>query len=97
MHKNKVFVNLDPSDAQPLTFDPAVCNGCNRCVEICQVDIMIPNPAKGKPPVVAYSSECWYCGCCVAECPRSGAVQLNSLARNSVHWKRKTTGEDFWL
>jgi len=97
MRKEKVYLFPEPAGAQPLTFDAAVCNGCNRCLEVCQVDIMVPNPTKGRPPVLAYPGECWYCGCCVAECPRPGAVRLNGLAQNSVHWKRKTTKEDFWL
>ena len=49
-----------PSSARPITFDEAVCVGCNRCMNICQVDIFIPNPEKGKPPIVLYPGECYY-------------------------------------
>ena len=26
------------SSARPLRFDPALCVGCNRCVDACQID-----------------------------------------------------------
>ena len=35
---------------QPVIFNPEVCNGCNHCLEVCQVDVYIPNWDKGKPP-----------------------------------------------
>ena len=28
----------------PLSFDDALCIGCNRCASVCQVDIMVPSP-----------------------------------------------------
>ncbi|MCP4725028.1 MAG: 4Fe-4S dicluster domain-containing protein [bacterium] len=83
--------------SDPLKFDPEICNGCNLCIEICQVDIMLPNPVKKKPPIVAFPGECWYCGSCVSVCPKPGAIELRSTLINSVHWKRKETGEDFYL
>lgn len=81
----------------PLSFNSDICNGCNRCVEACQVDVLVPAQVKGVPPIVMFPGECWYCGCCVAACPQDGAIQLNPLSMNRVHWKRKSTGEDFWL
>lgn len=65
-----------PSSARPIRFDAQKCVGCNRCVNICQVDIFIPNPERGKPPVVLYPGECYYCGSCVMVCPREGAISL---------------------
>ena len=80
----------------PVTFDPNLCIGCNICVDVCQVDIMLPNPEEGLPPVIAYPEECWYDGSCVAACPVPGAISLNGLAKDSVHFQRKSTGEDFY-
>jgi NAD-dependent dihydropyrimidine dehydrogenase PreA subunit len=97
MDDSGIRFNPETSDMEPVTFDPEICNGCNRCIEVCQVDILVPNPEKGGFPVIAFPGECWYCGCCVAECPLPGAVRLNHLPQNSVHWKRRTTGEDFYL
>ena len=34
----------------PVRIDPTKCIGCNTCVEVCQIDVFIPNPEKGKPP-----------------------------------------------
>ena len=85
------LINAVPTQAvaEPLTFDPEICNGCNLCIEVCQVDILYPNPEKGKPPVVLYPGECWYCGCCVDVCPRPGAIELGVPLANRVHWKPK--------
>lgn len=83
------------SPNSPLIFNPDVCNGCNRCVEVCQMDVFIPNPDKGKPPITLYPDECWHDGCCVAECPTPGAAKFNHPLRQRVRWKRKETGEHF--
>ncbi|MBW2095943.1 MAG: ferredoxin family protein [Deltaproteobacteria bacterium] len=79
----------------PVIFDPGICNGCNMCVDVCQVDLMIPNPEKGKPPIVLYPEECWYGGCCVAICPRPGAIRFHHALTQRVGWRRKETGEYF--
>jgi NAD-dependent dihydropyrimidine dehydrogenase PreA subunit len=79
----------------PLTFDPDLCIGCNICVDVCQVDIMLPNPEAGEPPIVAFPSECWYDGSCVSACPEAGAITLNRMTEKAVHFLRKSTGEEF--
>ena len=81
--------------SRPVTFDSKICNGCNACVEICVMDILLPNPVQGKPPVLLYPEECYYDGICVKTCPRAGAIQLNHPLMNRVCWKRKDTGELF--
>ena len=73
-----------PASAEPLVFDEKLCLGCNRCMEVCQVDILIPNPQKGKPPVVLYPGECYYCGSCVMECPQEGAITLQHPLMNQA-------------
>jgi len=83
--------------SMPVLFDPDTCNGCNRCVEVCQVDVLIPNPEKGAPPIALYPEECWYCGCCEDACPRPGALRLHLPLTQRVRWKRKETGEHFRL
>lgn len=82
---------------KPLLIDAEVCNGCNRCVNICMMDVLYPHPEKGKPPIILYPDECWYCGCCVMECPRwkKGAIKLQHPMNQRVRWKRKATGEHF--
>ena len=62
--KKDMYAFVTPCSARPLIFDAEKCIGCNRCANICQVDILIPNPEKGKPPVVLYPGECYYCGRC---------------------------------
>ena len=87
----------EPAATQPLTFNPDICIGCNICIDVCQVDIMVPNPEVGEPPIVLYPGECWYDGSCVSACPEPGAITLNSMASKRVHYRRKTSGEDFFV
>jgi NAD-dependent dihydropyrimidine dehydrogenase PreA subunit len=75
--------------ANPIIIDSSKCTGCNRCVNICQVDLLLPNITKGAPPVVMYPGECWYCGCCVVECPVEGAIKLRHPLMNRVFWIAK--------
>lgn len=96
MSEEKVYaVPNRPTPARPVLFNEELCAGCNRCVEICQMDIFIPSATKGNPPVILYPDECWYCGCCVDHCPIPGAVKLNHPLMQRVRYKRKATGEHF--
>ena len=81
----------------PITFDPVICNGCNRCVEVCQVDVFAPKPEPGRPPLVLFSHECWQEGSCVEACPRKGAICWNRLPMHRVRCRHKATGEDFFV
>lgn len=74
---------------EPLVFDSELCSGCNKCVEVCQVDILIPNPEKGLPPIVLFPGECWYEGCCVDVCPKPGAINLNTPKLGIINWTNK--------
>ncbi len=81
-----------PTPGMPLVFDEDKCTGCNRCVRICMMDVMVPNPEKGKSPIIVYPEECWYSGDCVGECP-TGAITLRHPLMSRVHYKNKETGE----
>ncbi len=96
MAQNKVYAVpnvITPN--RPVIFDPDVCTACNICVDVCQMDVLIPNPEAGKPPLRLFPDECWYCGTCVEDCPEQGAIRLNHPLINRVRWKRKETGEHF--
>ena len=58
-----------------ITIDAGVCTGCNRCVEVCRCDVLVPSANKGQPPEVLYPDECWFCGCCAGDCPTAGPSQ----------------------
>ena len=81
----------------PVVFDETVCVGCNTCVQVCVMDILMPNPEKGKPPIILYPDECYYDGLCMQYCPLrdKGAIKLNHPLNQRVRWKRKETGEHF--
>jgi NAD-dependent dihydropyrimidine dehydrogenase PreA subunit len=98
MIQEKVYATPNmPTPSRPVKFNSDICIGCNECVNTCQMDIFIPNPEKGNPPIILYSEECWYCGCCVIECPKPGAIKLNHPLMQRTRWKRKVTGEHFRL
>ena len=83
--KNKAFsASIIFSSARPIIYDESLCVGCNRCAEVCQVDILVPNTQKGKPPIVMYPGECYYCGSCVMECPQQGAITLRHPVMNQA-------------
>ena len=80
--EKEMTASVIPCSARPLKFDDSLCVGCNRCADVCQVDIMIPNPTKGKHPIVIYPGECYYCGSCVMACPNKGAISLEHPLMN---------------
>ncbi len=92
----KIQLNALPNittPSAPVTFDPAVCIGCNICTEVCPVDVYIPNSQKGKPPIILHPDECWYCGTCVNDCPTPGAISFNWPIQQRGSWKDKVTGK----
>jgi len=98
MTRDKIYASPNQvTPGHPLVFNDKRCNGCNRCVEVCLMDVFIPNPKKGRPPIMVYPDECWYDGCCVMECPRPGAITMNHPLMQRVRFKRKATGEHFHI
>ena len=92
---NNVFVY--PNHTGPtyaVDIDEELCIGCYNCAGICRVQTILPNPEKGKPPIVAYPDECWYCGCCVESCP-TGALQMRLPINQRILFKDKESGEIF--
>ncbi len=65
---------------RPIVIDEEICKGCNKCVEICPMDVFVQNPQKGQAPTVKYPEECWYDGACVDECPlrEKGAIKITT-------------------
>ena len=71
------------ASVMPLHFNGEICIRCLRCVEACQIDVIVPGE-KGAPPRVLWPGECWYCGACVMECPVPGAVVLRHPLMNKA-------------
>lgn len=76
MEKIEFTVQPVPCSARPILYDDDLCIGCGRCAQVCQCDILLPSPEKGKHPIVMYPGECYYCGACVMACPVKGAIRL---------------------
>lgn len=79
---------------QAIFIDEELCTGCRQCVDVCRSDVMVPDPQKGKPPIVLYPDECWFCGCCISHC-KTSAIRVEYPLHQRVGWKRKETGEYF--
>ena len=47
--KKEYTVRLVECSTRPIHYDPKLCIGCNRCVDTCQCDILMPNQAKFVP------------------------------------------------
>lgn len=96
MAQEKVYaVPNVPAPNTPVIINDELCNGCNECVEVCQIDVFIPNPEPGQPPIILHPEECWYGGCCIFVCPNPGAITFNWPQNQRAYWKRMTTGERF--
>jgi Na+-translocating ferredoxin:NAD+ oxidoreductase RNF subunit RnfB len=93
--KPKVYASYNAnSPMRPVIFDAKLCSGCNECIEVCQIDVFLPNPVKGRPPIIVFPDECWYGGCCVEACPLS-AIRLNHPLQQRARWKDKATGKQY--
>lgn len=81
---NKIEFQVEPVSASsmPLRYDATKCVGCNRCVDVCQCDILFPATNKGEHPIIMYPGECYYCGACVMVCPVKGAITLQHPIMN---------------
>lgn len=94
---NDIYVFPNPTGpTSAVAIDEDLCIGCNSCASICRIQTILPNAVKGKPPVVAYPDECWYCGCCVEACP-TGALEMRLPINQRVMFKDKESGDIFRL
>ena len=82
---------------KPVVFNADACIHCNRCVEACPNDVLMPHPDQGNVPLVVFPDECWSCGCCVMECPVKDqhAIEVNWPMMQRVRWKDKQTGRHY--
>ena len=95
MYSKAYMVPNPATPNQAILINAKLCTGCKQCIEVCRSDVMVPNLEKGKPPIVLYPDECWFCGCCVIDCPVPGAIKMEHQLNQRVGWKRKETGEYF--
>lgn len=97
LKKTKYYTPLVTPN-KPVIFHDKGCTGCNICVATCVMDVFLPNPKKGKPPIVAYPDECWYCGGCLMDCPKGDeAMEVRYPLIHAARWKDKKTGEHYRL
>ena len=61
-------------EVNTLQFDPALCNGCGMCVEVCPHAVFAIN---ARQVTVVRTGACMECGACQLNCP-TGAVAVES-------------------
>ena len=79
-----------PNEFMPgkvVKINPKLCDGCNLCVDRCRTQVLLPNPEKGKPPIVVYPDECWFCACCEEYCPRE-ALRMEHALIHVGSWRK---------
>ena len=94
MSEYRYTVEVTASSVSPLAFDSSRCIGCCRCVEACQIDVLLPPQRKGGVPRVVWPGECWYCGACVMECPQKGAIRLRHPLMNQARFVERASLRD---
>lgn len=57
-----------------LVLDPALCNGCGRCEEVCPHGVFLVVDRKA---MIANRDECMECGACRMNC-QAGAIAVSS-------------------
>ena len=95
MKKKAYMVHNPLAPSKAVVFNADLCTGCNVCVNVCRMDVLVPNPETGKSPIVLYPDECYFCGDCEIYCPVPGANKMVHPLNQRVGWKRKETGEYF--
>ena len=61
-------------NGQSLMLDPARCNGCGRCEEVCPHAVF---SMVNRKAAIAERGNCMECGACRMNCPL-GAIQVSS-------------------
>lgn len=64
------------ADVVTLSYDPAKCNGCGRCVEVCPHAVFTIDGGRPRARLVQRDL-CIECGACQANC-RTGAIRVKS-------------------
>jgi len=68
----------------PPVIDKNRCNGCGKCVEICEGDAFYGSK-EGQS--VTYPEECWHDGNCILACPIEGAIRLRTPLPMMISYK----------
>jgi ferredoxin len=61
-------------DVVTLALDPARCNGCGNCLEVCPHAVFA---ADGRKVAIVERDACMECGACARNCPR-GAIKVRA-------------------
>lgn len=65
---------INAYEENTLVYDPGLCNGCAKCVEVCPHAVYKMN---GRLAVMVNPSACMECGACQLNCV-TGAIKVDS-------------------
>lgn len=75
-----------------LRYDPDLCNGCRRCIDVCPHQVFDMQEKRAR---IVLEDACMECGACSLNC-EPGALSVNSgvgcAAGLLVEWWREVTG-----
>lgn len=78
-------------DVVTLGFEPSLCNGCRRCIEVCPHQVFEMHEKRAQ---IVRRDDCMECGACTLNC-EPGALQVDSgvgcAAGLIVEWWRDVT------
>ena len=90
MEETSVYIVPNPTGPTvAVEIDPEKCVACYACAKICRTQTLLPNPEIGKPPVVAYPDECWYCACPATSAFSSSARRPARSSASATRTRRK--------
>lgn len=70
----------------PPIINKSKCIKCNKCAQICGMDVFGP-VTPGVCPTVKYPEECWHCRACAIDCPAKAIDMRYPLPMMLLHTK----------
>ncbi len=81
---------LNAYEVNTLVYDPQLCNGCAKCVEVCPHAVF---EMDGRKAVLARPSACMECGACQLNCVTSAIAVESGVGCAAAMIRAALTGQ----